>query len=528
MAFPDRLSTFYVPALIEFHGSYGWIVFLLTLILFYRGFSDMYPGLQTGEIAGKAYKAIKKFALIFLLLTGIFPFAMAGKHPVGLEKNVDGSKCLECHEDKKEGKAVHSAISTGCLSCHQVRANNDITRVNLKTVTPVKLCIQCHSDKDASEIKGRVHLPAIRDCLKCHNPHSSNNEDHLIKPASGSGKDENLCLTCHKVGVGVPEGGSRHAALDMGCEACHNIHKTGERGKREFDYQLKKDSPALCVDCHDTKDPKLIETHQGQPFEDAGCLTCHDPHQSTKPKLILAFAHSPFKAGKASCAICHQPPQDGKVVLKKASTNELCLTCHSKKAEQIKQAKVQHPGAATECIGCHNPHAGRTPGLPKTDAVNTCLRCHSDQAMQYNKKYLHQPAFGQGCSTCHEPHGGENEHLLRTQTVNSLCLECHAPDSKSAPAKDTHTITIFNGRVKLPEGYMSTVPPVAIKYGLGHPIERHPVVDQMDPDDITKVRVAINCSSCHQPHSSAERNLLVKDQPNNIMFCAGCHKSIGK
>ncbi len=89
-------------------------------------------------------------------------------------------------------------------------------------------------------------------------------------------------------------------------------------------------------------------------------------------------------------------------------------------------------------------------------------------------------------------------------------------------------VTIFNGRVKLPEGYFSTVSTIPIKYGLGHPVERHPVVDQMDPGDNAKVRVAINCSSCHQPHSSEERNLLVKDQANNIQFCAGCHINWGK
>jgi len=470
----------------------------------------------------------KNFVLLLLVLTTILPLAIAGKHPVELEKDVDASKCLECHKAKSEGKAVHSAIATGCLSCHQVRANNDVTRVTLKTVTPVKLCIQCHSDKDASTIEGRVHLPAVRDCLKCHNPHVSDNKDHLLKPVSGVEKTENLCLTCHKVGVGVEKGGSRHAALDMGCEACHTIHKTGERGKLEFDFQLKKDSPALCMDCHDAKDPKLIETHREQPFEATGCLTCHNPHQSARPKLILEFPHSPFKAGKAACPICHQPPEDGKVVLKKASPKELCLTCHSNKAEQMRKAKVQHPGAAIDCVECHNPHAGKTPGFPKPDAVAVCLRCHADLAKQKNKKYLHQPAFGQGCSTCHEPHGGENGQLLRANTVNSLCLECHGTDSKPAPAKDARMVTIFNGRVKLPEEYFSTVSTIPIHYGLGHPVERHPVVDQMDPADDTKVRVAINCDSCHQPHASEERNLLVKDQANNIKFCAGCHKDWGK
>ena len=89
-------------------------------------------------------------------------------------------------------------------------------------------------------------------------------------------------------------------------------------------------------------------------------------------------------------------------------------------------------------------------------------------------------------------------------------------------------VTIFNGSVKLADGYFSMVPVLPVRYSLGHPVDRHPVTDQMDPEDPTKVRVAINCDSCHQPHASAERNLLVKDQANNIRFCAGCHKDRGK
>jgi predicted CXXCH cytochrome family protein len=197
--------------------------------------------------------------------------------------------------------------------------------------------------------------------------------------------------------------------------------------------------------------------------------------------------------------------------------------------QKIKSAKVQHTAAKGKCISCHDPHAGNRPGFVSPDPVSACTKCHRTQAkLQSTKKYLHGAAFGSGCPTCHESHGGENSHLLRTKTASGLCLECHGPDSKGAPGKAANTITIFNGSVRLPENYFRMVPAISIKYGLGHPIQGHPVVDQMDPEDVTKVRVAINCSSCHQPHASAERYLLVKDQVNNIMFCAGCHKDMGK
>src|ERR1700719_970635 len=73
--------------------------------------------------------------------------ASAAVHPVPLDPNVDSKKCLECHEDTAKGKSVHSAMATGCLSCHEVRVNKDITRVKLITATPSSLCVSCHADK---------------------------------------------------------------------------------------------------------------------------------------------------------------------------------------------------------------------------------------------------------------------------------------------------------------------------------------------------------------------------------------------
>jgi predicted CXXCH cytochrome family protein len=447
----------------------------------------------------------------------------AGIHPVPLDKNTDSAKCAECHEDKTKGKFVHSAIATGCTSCHEVRVTKDVTRIKLTTTTTQALCLTCHADHNAADLKGTVHPPAVRDCVKCHDPHESDNKFQLLKPTSGD-KDQNLCLTCHTQGLNVPEKGSRHAALDMGCETCHVTHKVGEHGKQEFDYHLTKSSPALCLDCHDAKDESLIKAHQGQPFATANCVQCHNPHQSASPKLIQAFAHPPFAMN--ACDTCHQPAKDGKVVLTNADSKALCVSCHSEQAEKIEKSKFQHPGAQGDCIACHNPHAGKTPGFIQPDPVNACLACHSEQADQFKKAHLHQPAFGLGCATCHEPHGSDNEHLLRAKG-SALCLECHGPDAKAQRMESEHVITIFNGNVKLPADYFqkNKVVTLPIKYGLGHPLLGHPVQDVMDPTDATKIKTHIDCMTCHQPHSSAQAGLLIKDQANNMAFCDTCHKN---
>ncbi len=465
---------------------------------------------------------MKKALMLILLAGALVPQMWAGKHPVPLEEKADDKTCAQCHEDKTKGKVVHSAIATGCLSCHEIRTNKDVTRVKLTTTTPVALCITCHADKKAADLKGKVHSPAVRDCLKCHDPHQTDNKNQLLKATSGSTKNDNLCLTCHNIGIDVPKGGSRHAALDMGCETCHVTHKTGDRTQREFAYHLTKATPQLCVDCHDPKDAGIAKAHQNQPIAASDCLTCHDPHQSASPKLMQKFTHQPF--ADKSCDTCHAPAKDGKIVLTQADAKSLCVTCHSEKTEQIEKAKVQHPGAAGDCIDCHNPHAGRSPGFPKTSAVSICLNCHADQAEQGKKAHLHQPAFEQGCATCHEPHGGDNAKLLRAKNANGLCLECHGPERKPEKVEGAQLVTIFGGKVKLPDDYLNRAVKLPLKYGLGHPVDRHPVSDTGTTGTL-KVK-NMNCLTCHQPHSSAQPNLLVKDQSMNAAFCASCHDSM--
>jgi predicted CXXCH cytochrome family protein len=469
----------------------------------------------------QALSRAARFVLISLILTAASGRLLAKVHPVPLEKNADASTCLACHEDKTKGKSVHSAMATGCLSCHEIRVNKDVTRVKLTSAVPYKLCLTCHADKDATQIKGHVHQPASRDCLTCHNPHVSDNKNQLLKATSGNSKNDNLCLTCHNQGTMVPEKGSRHAALDMGCETCHVTHKTGPDLTTENQFHLTKATPALCLDCHDAKDANLIKAHQNQPFGSANCLQCHDPHQSAAPKLMAKFMHQPF--ADKNCEMCHAPAANGKVVLAQKDVKAICVTCHDEQAKKIESAKVQHPGAAGDCTDCHDPHAANSPGLPKPNAVAVCLNCHSEQAELGKKAHPHQPAFQQACSICHEPHGGDNPKLLRADNSNALCLECHGPDAKPEKKENSDLATIFGGKVRLPDDYFKRVVRLPLKYGIGHPVDRHPVADLSDPK-FRKIKTPINCLACHQPHASSQPDLLVKDQVNNMAFCASCHE----
>lgn len=470
--------------------------------------------------AGQAKVAVaagRIFALAFLFFAILLGAAVAAEHPVPLPKDFDFGKCTDCHSEIGKGKAVHSALAMGCDSCHELRYIGIVTIVGTKAKGR-ELCITCHSDKGKAQGGGNLHPPVAGTCTSCHDPHSSPNKFQLIKAPSGD-KNENLCLTCHDKGVNVPAGGSRHAALDMGCDACHVTHKTGDPTKSEFRDHLVKPAPALCLDCHDVKDAGLLKAHQGQPFATADCTGCHDPHQSDSPKLMQAVLHPPFQAG--ACDTCHTAPKDGKVALTKATPKELCVTCHDDKAKFIDNAKVQHPGAMGDCTDCHSPHASRYPRMLK-QPVGVCTQCHDDRAKeQQTKKFLHQPAFKDGCYLCHEPHGSNNAGLLRTANVDDLCLTCHNVKPAVKLSADRKTFTIFNGAVELPASYLDSIKSIEVNVqGKGHPQLNHPTRDVDDPSNPGH---KLSCVSCHDPHASDNGKQMFRLAEGTKVLCVKCH-----
>jgi predicted CXXCH cytochrome family protein len=462
-------------------------------------------------------------AIVVVFLSGS---GVAQQHPTPLDSNVTATACVGCHQNQAKNKNAHSATEKNCLSCHEVRVTKDVTRVKLLTATPTKLCLTCHSKMEGGQ-GSHVHDQATRDCLSCHDPHATGRANDLLKTTAGATSSENLCLSCHKTGLNPPKGGSRHEVLDLGCDTCHVTHKSGDKSNPEFAFHLTKSTPALCLDCHDANDQGLVKAHEGQPFAKADCVSCHDPHQSAQPKLMQAFVHPPF--GEKLCEVCHEAPKNGKVVLTQAKVKDLCVSCHSDQADKIEKSKFQHPGAQGDCTDCHNPHAGKTRGFPKPDGVNVCLNCHVDQAEQQNKRVLHQPAFEQGCTTCHDPHGAEHPKLLRAEG-NGVCTECHSTGSTHGKMESAHLVTIFDGKVRLPENYFSDQHVVTFNFidGTGHPVGRHPVTGVPDPSDPSKSKT-LGCLSCHQPHSGAAHAMLVKDLRPGLEFCRNCHQgSIGE
>ena len=390
---------------------------------------------------------MKRF-LMLVIFTGLALHRVdAATHPP-LDPKVDAGKCIQCHGDLTKGKFVHTAMAKGCLTCHVVRMTNDITRVKLTTTNPLALCLTCHENKDATTIKGVVHSPAVRDCLKCHDPHRAENKDLLVMSTAGATPQNNLCLTCHNTGTNVPAGGSRHAALEKGCDTCHVTHKSGNPAQREFANHLTKDSPQLCLDCHDAKGAAMVKAHQGQAATETDCLKCHAPHQSESPKLLRTAASSaPAKAEPVITLVTAEHPY----IDPKAIKTETCIKCHPNKS----QGKFVHTAVGQGCENCHTATSENNKTVITDVAAggDLCAMCHEAQKASVQ----HAPYKSGQCLVCHDAHTGNYPKQLRAP-VNELCLTCHGPDASQQPADSEHLVAVFGGKVKLPEAYFTRSP----------------------------------------------------------------------
>jgi hypothetical protein len=64
-----------------------------------------------------------------------------------------------------------------------------------------------------------------------------------------------------------------------------------------------------------------------------------------------------------------------------------------------------------------------------------------------------------------------------------------------------------------------------LRFGLGHPVDYHPVSDVMDPTNQSKITHQAELPVVPSAARFGGPSLLVKDQSNNMAFCDSCHKN---
>lgn len=242
--------------------------------------------------------------------------------------------------------------------------------------------------------------------------------------------------------------------------------------------------PKECKSCHTKKVPaayKLPRAPYGSNSPE--CYSCHK-----KVFKNSTWRHSP--AATLLCWSCHQDTKKpNKIIVPSGKVDSLCFQCHVNERRWPEMSHVHGPVGTGDCTVCHNPHGDQYKSqLWANGEVELCLACHTDKKMFVNGgsvKFTHGILSGKGCIVCHSPHATENRFQLY-KPINELCSSCHP----------------------------------GVLEGDEHPVKRHPTKGKKDP---RRPNREFGCTSCHDPHGSDYRFLLIGSHLGNRV-CRKCHK----
>ncbi|HFQ91127.1 MAG TPA: hypothetical protein ENK27_13730 [Desulfobulbus sp.] len=245
--------------------------------------------------------------------------------------------------------------------------------------------------------------------------------------------------------------------------------------------------PAACAACHGKGRPVATPPETSRfarnPAYSPLCFSCHR-RLSRQEKWL----HGP--SANVLCLDCHRTGgRKTQVTIPSGRINELCFGCHVNKKKLLQKNFVHGPYAIGDCTVCHDPHGDAYKYQLWADGrAGICVGCHSDKKKSLKKSlgfYSHGIIEGRGCIACHDPHASDNRFQLH-HPINQLCVSCHVE---------------LQGVRK------------------GHPVGNHPL--QGVPDPRHKGR-EFSCASCHNPHGSPYRYLLIGDVLGGHV-CSKCH-----
>ena len=183
-------------------------------------------------------------------------------------------RCLQCHEAlllfSSFSPSGHGRSEVGCTDCHRLHPDEQAPHLLQKTYA-TDLCASCHAAVEASFRKPYGHpvLEGAMECSDCHNPHT---DEFPILQRNAIGTEQG-CLSCHadKAGPFVFE----HMPLETdGCQSCHVPH-----GSVNPKMLIRSQVHQLCLECHSAS----VGLPAGNPpsFHDIrspryrNCTVCH-------------------------------------------------------------------------------------------------------------------------------------------------------------------------------------------------------------------------------------------------------------
>jgi DmsE family decaheme c-type cytochrome len=198
------------------------------------------------------------------------------------------------------------------------------------------------------------------------------------------------CLTCHEKGARTNWHGGLHDRRDTGCISCHSIHSF-----KSVKAQLKTERDAeTCFTCHKQIRAKYQRTsHHPVREGKMDCTSCHNPHDSTQPKMIDA-----------------------------ATVNDKCYQCHAEKRGPF---LWEHEPVRENCLNCHDPHGSNHPRLTVAMQPYLCQRCHANSGHP-GTLYDKNNAVG-GPLVANAPPSGvtTTQTIVSPRILSRGCPNCH-------------------------------------------------------------------------------------------------------
>ncbi len=242
------------------------------------------------------------------------------------------------------------------------------------------------------------------------------------------------------------------------------------------------------------------------------------------------------------CSLCHSDklPDDAGLdverLKKNADYSPSCFSCHRKLHSKNKW--LHGPTANIYCMSCHRKGTGNTKITMLTGRVDeTCFQCHINKTKFRDQKHVHGPVGTGDCTICHDPHGDDYKFQLWADGKSDLCVGCHG-DKKRAIKNSVgfypHGIVQGGGCVACHSPHATAyrfqlykpINELCISCHLnladvekGHPVGNHPLKGKDDP---RRKGRALSCTSCHNPHGSNYRFLLIGDILGGHV-CSMCH-----
>ncbi|ACO04669.1 MAG TPA: hypothetical protein DEP48_01310 [Persephonella sp.] len=281
------------------------------------------------------------------------------------------------------------------------------------------------------------------------------------------------------------------------------LYKDKKR-KEVHHIKIKKDRDTYCKSINLRYGKNLIQvigyTKDGKKVKKVVEIYLASPvlraYKYPPPKYKEIFFHK--DENEIVCVECHDMTvNEIKGVAFEDVTKSNCYPCHKKLMTkyEYKHAPARNWLCATTC------HTGKTGRLNKRlegkskyvypePQGELCYTCHKKKLKEWDeKKFHHDPVVAGMCDKCHNPHASPYRYFLR-KPVWYLCTTCHED--------------------KILRGH------IAFTF-LGKP---HPTKGYKDPSDPKQER-ELSCISCHEPHSSDNNYMLVKEFKT---LCNMCHK----